>query len=89
MGYDSSRCLNPQFEKYFALLVGAIGVLSDFPLAVILWIYISKLHMALRERIAVGVALSLGFGAGAFTFKLVLAYLPTCLQYSSSLNPKQ
>ena len=59
-------CLNPYVSVYYDTPGASIGALSDFVLAIVPWIYITKLHLPLRERVAVGVALSLGFGAGFF-----------------------
>ena len=59
-------CLEPHIFEYLNIPTGSIGALTDFVLAIIPWIYILKLHLALRERIAIAAALSLGLVAGIF-----------------------
>ena len=73
----SGTCLEPHIIAYFDTPCASIGALSDFILSIIPWIYILRLQLALREKIAIGMALSLGFGAGIFA--IIKTYYATSL----------
>jgi hypothetical protein len=40
-----------------------VGAITDLAFAIVPWVYIRSLHINLKEKISVGVALSMGFFA--------------------------
>ncbi|CRG88300.1 hypothetical protein PISL3812_05329 [Talaromyces islandicus] len=64
--WDSSikgSCWSPNVVIDWGFLTGVVGAITDLVFAIVPWFYIKNLHINLKEKIGVGVALSMGFFA--------------------------
>ncbi|KAF2768766.1 hypothetical protein EJ03DRAFT_259930, partial [Teratosphaeria nubilosa] len=60
-----SKCWPTHVFTDFSLFVGAYSGAQDFVLALLPWVFIWRLQMTTREKLAIAIAMSLGVFAGA------------------------